>query len=293
LFPPLSDAATGASIHERVRDYYDATTERSFLKTWTPEGAGIHFGLSGEGVETHAQSLEHTNRTLVDALGVSAGDRCLDAGCGVGGTALWVVRERGAEVLGVTLSARQVELAEGFARAQGAEARARFRVANYAATGFDPGSFDVIWTLESFCHAPDPTETLRHFFALLRPGGRFGCMDLFRGAQGDPRHVEELCAGWVLPEFLTAEGTAAELTRVGFEDVRGVDLTPKVLRSAATLLDVASLNLKKLQFERILDAPPDPVMEGHVRGALGCARGFFDGAVTYNLVLGTKPRGGP
>lgn len=283
-------AARGALTESasRVREYYDATTERSFLAGWSATGYELHFGLSGDGVETHAQSLEHTNRLLMEALAVTDADRCLDAGCGLGGTALYAARERGARVLGVTLSARQAELARGFAEAASVSDRVEYLVADYGATGLAEGSFDVVWFVESFCHAERPREVFAHAWSLLRPGGRIACLDLFRGEGGDRRHVDALVEGWVLPSFLRVDEVASLAREVGFDDVTETDLTQRVLRSASTLIGLARPQLMKLQVERMFTGRCDAVMEGHVRGSLGCAQGYYDGSVTYGMVTGRR-----
>jgi len=271
-----------------VRGYYDATTERSFLSGWSGEGMGLHFGLDGDGEGTHARSLERTNEAVVDALALTADDRCLDAGCGVGGTAIHVARRVGARVLGVTLSERQAELARGFAGEAGVGDRAAFVVADYGATGLAAGTFDAVWLLESFCHAESPGAVLRHLSGLLRPGGRLVCVDMLRGEGGDSDNLRDLCEGWVLPSLRSLAELEALATRAGLDAVRAVDLTPRVRRSAATLLPLASVQRVRLDFERRMVGVGDDAMDAHVRGALGCARGLLDGAVTYGMVSGVR-----
>lgn len=271
-----------------VRTYYDVTTERSFLSGWSAEGYGLHFGLDGPGVETHAQSLRATNDAVAEALALADGARCLDAGCGVGGTAIDLAQRRGVEVLGVTLSTRQAALARRFADEAGVGGRVRFAVADYGATGLAEGSFDAVWALESFCHAIDPRAVLGHLVGLLRPGGRFACIDMFRGDGGDPANARDLCEGWVLPALDRRDALARLAGEVGLAAVQSIDLTQRVLRSAETLLPLARAQQMRVEFERRLAGGTDEVMAGHVRGALGCARGFLDGAVTYGLVVGVK-----
>lgn len=227
-----------------VRGYYDATTERSFLSGWSGEGMGLHFGLDGDGEGTHARSLERTNEAVVDALALTADDRCLDAGCGVGGTAIHVARRVGARVLGVTLSERQAELARGFAGEAGVGDRAAFVVADYGATGLAAGTFDAVWLLESFCHAESPGAVLRHLSGLLRPGGRLVCVDMLRGEGGDSDNLRDLCEGWVLPSLRSLAELEALATRAGLDAVPdrrphaagaalGGDAPPAGLRAAS------------------------------------------------------------
>ena len=48
------------------------------------------------------------NRVLADRAGIRPGQRVLDAGCGVGGSSLWLAEQRGAAVVGITPVASQV-----------------------------------------------------------------------------------------------------------------------------------------------------------------------------------------
>lgn len=272
-----------------VRAYYEETTERVFEPCWSPERGGIHFGLASALDETLEQAIANTNRLVADALELAPGMRCLDAGCGVGGTAIQLALDRGVEVVGVTLSPAQRDRAEARAVAAGVAGRARFLVADYASTGLSAGDLDAAWTLESFCHAEEPEGVLSHIGALLRPGGRFACVDLFRGGAGDPENTAAVCEGWHLPRLLARERVGEAMARAGFIDVRGEDLTERVLRSASTVIALAAPKLLKVAFDRQFVGIRDDVMEGHLRGALGCARGFFDGSMTYGIVTGRRP----
>ncbi|CAL9403260.1 2-methoxy-6-polyprenyl-1,4-benzoquinol methylase, mitochondrial [Streptomyces sp. enrichment culture] len=95
-----------------------------------------------------------------------AGD-VLDLGCGTGSLSL-LAAEQGHRVTGVDLSPAMVRLA----RRKPAGRDAVFLVGDAAAPPIGERRFDavlvrhVLWTL------PDPARVLRHWYGLLRPGGR-------------------------------------------------------------------------------------------------------------------------
>src|SRR5688572_27034244 len=99
---------------ERVRHYYRETTA-GYLQGWSGDTLGLHFGLADESTQSNAESLDNTNRYMAERAEITAGSRVLDAGCGVGGSALWLARTIGARAVGVSLVQEQVDLARRFA----------------------------------------------------------------------------------------------------------------------------------------------------------------------------------
>lgn len=95
-----------------------------------------------------------------------AGATVLEAGCGSGAQAEWLL-SRGADVIGVDLSAAMVEHAK-----QRCAGRGRFFVADLAAPlPLDPGSVDGVTCSLALHYLRDWSVPLGSFFRILRPGG--------------------------------------------------------------------------------------------------------------------------
>ena len=95
-----------------------------------------------------------------------AGAVVLDAGCGSGAQAQWLI-DQGAEVIGIDLSPRMVE--EARRRCQG---RGRFLVADLAEPlPVEPQSLDGITSSLALHYVRDWSVPLRSFASALRPGG--------------------------------------------------------------------------------------------------------------------------
>lgn len=92
--------------------------------------------------------------------------RVLDLGCGAGVPCTARLAER-AEVVGVDVSARQLELARRLVPG------ARFVKADMAEVGFPPASFDAVTAFYSIAHVPREhhAELFRRVAGWLRPGG--------------------------------------------------------------------------------------------------------------------------
>ncbi len=103
-------------------------------------------------------------RSLVP--GDLAGAVVLDAGCGSGAQAQWLL-DQGAEVIGIDVSPRMVEEAER--RCGG---RGRFFVADLASPlPLEPASLDGITSSLALHYVADWSAPLRSFASALRPGG--------------------------------------------------------------------------------------------------------------------------
>ena len=82
---------------EAIVDFY-RTVGAEGRPDWSGPSLAIHFGLDAEGPATLQRSLVETNRELARRTGVGRGTRVRDAGCGVGGSALWLAQTLGAAI---------------------------------------------------------------------------------------------------------------------------------------------------------------------------------------------------
>lgn len=279
------------AVRQRVRAYYQETTEESYL-VWGGSALALHLGLSERPEETLpdreslSAALLAMNAHLAARAVVGPGTRVLDAGCGVGGSSIWLARERGATVVGVTLDPGQAQRAAGFALERGVTG-VEFLVRDYADTSFVPGTFDVVWLLESLCHAPDPRRVIGHARSLLGAGGRLVCADFFAGRGG--ADCDAMCRGWVLPSLRGAAEVAVLLGEAGFTGVSMEDLTPRVLPSAQVMERVAFEQAMRLEIEAAGGAPRRAAYADHFYASMAAAAGLRSGEITYASMVARRP----
>ena len=96
----------------------------------------------------------------------------LDIGCGWGALAIHAARNHGVEVLGVTLSAPQVEIATQRAKDEGVAGQVDFRLLDYRNVS---GTFDAVSSVGMFEHVGKSrlAEYFSHVFELLDANGSF------------------------------------------------------------------------------------------------------------------------
>ena len=115
LTPPDSQASppagnSSATIN-RVVNYYDKTLTEYRLVLELDKHIGIHYGYYDSEHRTYPQASQNMNRVLAEKVGMRAGARVLDAGCGIGGSSIWLARNCGAQPTGITITASQCERA--------------------------------------------------------------------------------------------------------------------------------------------------------------------------------------
>ena len=218
-----------------VRRYYEDTWFDYHWGWITRRAAGMHCGLVEPGMRGHANSLLAMNSAVADEVGVGPGDRVLDAGCGVGGSSVWLAAERGAQVVGINIVPSQIAFAVKRARRYGVSNSAAFIEADLTDSGLAAESFDVAWLQESSCHIPDKEGMLREMHRVLRPGGRVVVADFFASPDALERDdFRTWVASWEM-SLATEDKWRAALESAGFGEVRLRDVTEPVERSLERL----------------------------------------------------------
>jgi tocopherol O-methyltransferase len=138
--------------HVRKLVSYFEDTKRDYRLWWmTSTALAMHFGFYDEQTRNHAEALVNMNRALASRAELKSGDRVLDAGCGVGGSAIWLARELGAGVVGVNVVPGDIERGRRYARRRNVDDRVRFELQDMTRTDFPDENFDVVWAIESVC----------------------------------------------------------------------------------------------------------------------------------------------
>ncbi len=229
-----------------VARYYDESWFDYRVIWQNSENRALHFGVWYPGTKSHGESLLNMNREVAGSIDIKPGMRVLDAGCGVGGSSMWLAENYDVSVVGITVAERQVEMARKFAQERGLEKRVSFELADFTNTKFPDGSFDIVWAQESACHAEDKAAFLREAFRVLRPGGQLVVEDWFRVTRDLPARQEKLLIDWVncwaIPDLSTGDEFAVAARACGFDGTTIRDLSMFVRPSLARLyrLGVAS-----------------------------------------------------
>jgi SAM-dependent methyltransferase len=135
-----------------------------------------------------AETMRESGDALVRQLGVTAGMKVLDLGCGDGTTAI-PEAERGADVLGVDITAKL--LAAGRARAEAAGlTNIRFQEGDAShLDDLEDDTFDLVVSIFGAMFAPNPFDVAKEMVRVTKPGGR---VVMGNWIPGDPTLVAQL-----------------------------------------------------------------------------------------------------
>jgi ubiquinone/menaquinone biosynthesis C-methylase UbiE len=153
-------------------------------------------------------------QVLVDACGISAGQRVLDVAAGTGNVAIRAA-QRGAMVVASDLTGANFEAGRRAASAEGVELE--WREADAEALPFSTGEFDVITSCFGAMFAPNHHVVAKELLRVCAPGGTIGMMNFTpEGSAGDffqllGRYAPPLPPGAVPPVFWGREAHVREL----------------------------------------------------------------------------------
>ena len=177
-----------------------------------------------------ANSLEQAQADkkahIAAKLHLKPGQRVLDIGCGWGGTALYLNRVAGVEVLGVTLSEEQLKVARERAEAAGVADRVKFELIDYRSV---TGRFDRIVSIGMFEHvgAAHYVEFFARCYDLLADDGVMLLHTIGKlgkaAAAPDPFTDKYVFPGYHLPS-LSSMAAASEQVRLITTDVETLRL---------------------------------------------------------------------
>ncbi|HMK68717.1 MAG TPA: cyclopropane-fatty-acyl-phospholipid synthase family protein, partial [Stellaceae bacterium] len=154
--------------HRNVAHHYDLSeTLYDLFLDVDRQYSCAYFSQPGLTIE---EAQANKKRHIASKLLLRPGQRVLDIGCGWGGLALYLARECGVEVTGLTLSVEQLKVAERRAKEAGLSERVHFELCDYRA---HRGCYDRIVSVGMFEHVgvPHYPDYFAKFRDLLEPNG--------------------------------------------------------------------------------------------------------------------------
>jgi cyclopropane-fatty-acyl-phospholipid synthase len=201
--PPRSELRLRGERHTLARDrravrhHYDVGND--FFALFLDSSMTYSCAIFSRGARTLEEAQETKLELVCKKLGLEPGQRVLDVGCGWGSFPIHAAKHHGVEVVGITLSEPQAELARRRAADAGVGERVDIRVMDYRQLSEE--RFDAIASIGMVEHVGNSQIDLytRCLAALLRPGGRLLNHGIARLRHGDPE-ADKFSNRFVFPD---------------------------------------------------------------------------------------------
>jgi len=244
VFPDLA----GSSVVEKsdIADYYD----RSFLgySVFHSRDGAVHLALT-PGAGAAREDFEVQAKEVSDFIRETAASRVLEVGCGRGFNLAYLAQTHpDQQFFGVDYSPSHVKAAKKRLKRLG---NVQMSFGDFhGLPGFTDAQADLIYAVETLCHAQDPSAVLAEMCRILPQGGLLIVYDGFRDridGLGDEmmtaiRYTERAMA---VPQFAEIRDFERRAREVGFEVLENTDRTDDALPNARRLERLARRFFKR------------------------------------------------
>ena len=268
---------------DSIRSHYQIGT-LFYRLLWGPH---IHHGLWYGDESPYVAQCQLTD-ALADLAQISANDKIVDIGCGMGGSAIRLAKMRGCDVTGVTLSPLQKRWASFSSTFNRVAKQTRFLAEDAETVDFDPESFDVVWSVECTEHLFNKPEFFRRAIQWLRPGGRIAICVWFEGEDalmpGHREQCEEVCARFICPSLATRADYADWMTDHGMRIIHDEVWTDRVTRT----WEICKQRVERTGV-RHLAKLIDREQVAFIDGFDALLNAYRSGAMQYGAIVAEKP----
>jgi cyclopropane fatty-acyl-phospholipid synthase-like methyltransferase len=172
---------------KKVKDFYNETTDK-FLEVY------------GEIIQAYRTKdvNSYLNYTAENML-LEDGMKLLDAGCGVGGPAVFFAKKfQSIRIDACSISNVQIDKAKDKVLENNVALKVFPKVCDYHTINevFENETYDRVYFLESFGHSSDKSRLLHAAWDVLKPGGKVYIKDLFKrevAEEWEQHYIDKIC----------------------------------------------------------------------------------------------------
>lgn len=219
---PSSEAA------RRAEEYYDGgDADNFYFVIWG--GEDIHIGL----YESEDDAISEASRRTVERM-VSVSSRLtpqarvLDLGAGYGGSGRYLAKKLGCSVECLNISRTQNDRNEQLNREQGLADKVKVTHGSFESIPSPDGSFDVVWSQDSFLHSGRRRDVMAEVARVLAPGGELIFTDIMQSDDCPPGVLQPILDRIYLETLGSVSFYREAAADLGLEYVDFVDLSPQL-----------------------------------------------------------------
>lgn len=229
------------SREEKVVRFY----EQSKMKEWwkVDQTHAFHYGYYEKGFRNHNQAILHMNDVVWSMLRFD-GTRplqILDAGCGVGGTSIYLAKKYPMVTFtGISIAPSEVKFATELAAQNKVAENTQFLEENFCETKFPDSSFDGIIALESINYARDTRDFFQEMYRVLKPGGQLVVLDGLRTQKRLSPMMQKAYHHWlsghVIDDLVSINDCVMLMTEQKFRQITVIDISSHTWASELRLV---------------------------------------------------------
>ncbi len=199
---------------------------------------GIHFGYYEKGIRTFDDTVINMNNFVEKLLDLEHFDenniKILDAGCGVGGTSIYLAKKYPhIKFIGINIVPDQINHAINFALENSVDSNTEFFLGDFCKIGISDNYFDGVFALESTCYAENKNSFLLEAARVLKSNRKLVIIDgfLLEKLSGYfPRIAfNYYCEKWKVTNISILRDFILNLQVAGFEEIKVKDITKNIL----------------------------------------------------------------
>jgi tocopherol O-methyltransferase len=274
-----------------VANYYNVT-QLHYENWWgLKKNFSLHYGIWGDGIKTTDEAIANTNRIMLNLSNITADDMVLDAGCGVGGAAIFISTQTKARVTGITLSEKQIAFANRLAAEKGLAEKVSFHLMDYTKTTFADESFDVVWACESMTHAADKSAFIKEAYRLLKKRGRLIVCDFFLTADGQQDKkfwIKKWMHTWFIDDLVSCKWFTEKLAGHSFHVQQQLDYTGEIRKTAKKLFHASLIGAVPAIFYNLFNPGVSKYSKNHYKCGYYQYKALKAGLWRYQVVLAEK-----
>jgi len=225
-------------VKKDIVNHYEQMWPEFVKLMYADKTFGIHLGYYEKGIRTFEEAAINMNNFVEKLLDLDRLDKnnikILDAGCGVGGTSIYLAKKYPQiKFIGITIVPDQINHANKFALENNVNSNTEFFLGDFCKTGISDNYFDGVFALESVCYAENKYSFLLEAARVLKSNRKLVIIDgfLLEKLSGYFPQIayNYYCEKWKVTNFPILRDFILNLRRAGFEEIKVQDITKNIL----------------------------------------------------------------
>ena len=276
------------NLNQATKEYYDET-QILYTLFWSQDA--LQYGFWDKNTRNLSEAILNSNEFILNCLNINSRDFVLEAGCGIGGTSIFIAEKTGAKVTGITISDVQLKKAKEKAHKSKASNLLNFSNQDFTKTNFRKETFSKIFGIESICYAHKKIDFLNEAYRIMKFNGKIAIVDAYRTRRKINKKEREIynkfLKGWTVPNLSLKDDFFNDLKKAGFKNIIFHDKLESIKKSSKKIRRLGIFSYPLILLLSLLKIIPKS-MHGNAIACINQKRLFDNGMLTYGVFVAEK-----